>query len=373
MTRASLLGGQDQTLPARLASVTQDLHLPTISTRLRASKQGGRVWEQIKTILSKLGVKIERTNMEHVVKKLDRFITDKKSVLFEGDAAQIKVNVANLEKILSRIEAADPKKAEKCRAIFDKCRGNLNKHKKEGLQKKFSNSSALTDNDYSVILNTVGTPVGDIQSLKEFAPKIQAFLNDEAKQKEIGGNENGFPHLETNIESIKETEATLNYMVLNGDIAGYRPTGFMGEYHVYPTKESLKKEDTLYTTPALTKEKLLEINNYMNELTFPEPDPKFSKPEYFNHLIKILKQEHLARISYDQKSVFHIQQPTEMDPVLKFGEYYDYLVQKKTIAAWSHDERNFYVKFEPTDDEDTMVRKMTWRDLATLENEKNAQ
>jgi len=198
MTRVSLLGGQDQTLPARLAGLTQDLHLPTISTRLRASKQGGRTWEQIKTILSKLGVKIERTNMEHVVKKLDRFMSDKKNVLFEGDASQIKVNIANLEKILSKIEAADPKKAEKCRAVFEKCRGNLNKFKKEGLQKKFSNLSHFTDNDCSVILNAVGTPVDDMQSLKKFVPKIQAYLKDEA------GNEDGYTQLETDLGFLKE-------------------------------------------------------------------------------------------------------------------------------------------------------------------------
>ncbi|CCB87366.1 putative uncharacterized protein [Parachlamydia acanthamoebae UV-7] len=123
MIKLSLLR-QDQFLSTNIKEVADAVQKDgiCISTKLQTREKDGCFSDFIKQIFACIGIKFERTHTPHVAKKIQAFVQEKKSELFEGDERQ--QNITNLTIIFQQIFKTDglsQKKTARNQKILNDC------------------------------------------------------------------------------------------------------------------------------------------------------------------------------------------------------------------------------------------------------------
>ncbi len=218
-----------------------------------------------------------------------------------------------------------------------------------------------------------------IDEFSNLASKLEVFSQDRTiQEKEYGNNDPNHIYIDFNDFGKSnnlygnDLQILSRYMVLNEKIAGYKQARV--GYCLYLTKESIP---TNPDHPVFTKEKLMEIDDYMSKLQWPSASSEFAQTEreIFDKAIKSLTSQHYCRVVNNSHDAFTMYELDRININSSGEKVLDYLVEKGTIDSWNASQRTYQacIKIKNADDvkdNSTMLRWEKWRDITVIKAEK---
>ncbi|MCE5316399.1 MAG: hypothetical protein LLG04_03425 [Parachlamydia sp.] len=222
-----------------------------------------------------------------------------------------------------------------------------------------------------------------LANLEALIPKFDDYMKDRQYQETTFNNKNCNVTLigsgdfnKPNSLNINDFQVFLRLLVCKGRIAAFAPS--RAGYRLFEKENQIVQDEYYKPEEVVTRAKLQEIDQHMNQVRFPQPPSNFSQAQMkrFHDISNLIEETQRQRIIYKESKAGEAWELKIQ--LLDSKEVMDFLVKANVMYAWNYFQpgNSLIVKFAQTDvvnNPGSALGYQAWRDATLIQQEEDFQ